>query len=224
MLTITNTLGNHNDYGLFGDSVGTGQVALAQFTRTYTWTHNVLAGESGWGYVYPPVTWQPSTAEHLAQFNPDGTLIATSVYRGAGTDGQDVGFRATTTGPSPAPVPAPDPTPVPTPTPEPTPNPTPGSEPVPAVEPALVITTPAPLPPALQQQGYSLQFTASRTGQWKVIDGRLPAGLTLSTDGVLSGVPRKHETAQFTVEVTDGTAAATATYGLRVNKAFRNSR
>ncbi len=58
-------------------------------TRSYQWTHNVLAG--GAGYTYPPVTWLPTVAEHRAQFNPDYSLVPSSTYRGAATDKLDLG-------------------------------------------------------------------------------------------------------------------------------------
>jgi hypothetical protein len=88
-LTITNTLANHNDYGAFGENAGIGTPALVALTRTYQWTHNVLAG--GAGQTYPSVTWLPTVTAHRAQFNPDYTLVAASTYRGAGTDHQDLG-------------------------------------------------------------------------------------------------------------------------------------
>jgi hypothetical protein len=88
-LTVTNTLGNHNEYGVFGEDAGLGTPALTALTRSYTWTHNVLAG--GAGQPYPPVTWQPTMAEHRAQFGPDYSLVVNSTYRNAGNDGQDLG-------------------------------------------------------------------------------------------------------------------------------------
>ena len=53
----------------------------------------MLAGEAGWGYVYPPGTAQPSMAEYLSHFNSDGSLSSTSTYRSAATDGSDLGAR-----------------------------------------------------------------------------------------------------------------------------------
>jgi hypothetical protein len=88
-LTITNTLANHNEYGAFGEDSGIGTSALAGLTRSYRWTHNVLAGDSG--RAYPPVTWQPTVAAHRAHFNADYSLVPSSTYRGAGTDKQDLG-------------------------------------------------------------------------------------------------------------------------------------
>jgi hypothetical protein len=59
------------DYGVFGGSIGTS--GLAALTRSYQWTHNVLAG--GAGYTYPGVTWLPTVAVHRAHFNPDYSLV-----------------------------------------------------------------------------------------------------------------------------------------------------
>ncbi len=105
-LTITNTLANHGAYGVIGEDAGIGTSALTQLTRGYYWTHNVLAGESGWGQVYPPVTWQPGMAEHEANFNSDYTLISSSAYRNAATDGQDLGAAMGSSSPPPPPPPA----------------------------------------------------------------------------------------------------------------------
>jgi Bacterial Ig domain len=92
-LTITNTMGNHNEHGVYGDGVGHGALALTALTRSSLWTHNVLAGEAGWGHVYPQVTWQPSMTEYASQVHADLTLSPTSMYRNAGTDGLDLGVR-----------------------------------------------------------------------------------------------------------------------------------
>ena len=105
-LTITNMLANHNEYGAFGENAGIGTAALAALTRSYRWTNNVLAG--GTGRVYPEVTWFPTMAAHRAQFNANYSLVPSSTYRGAGTDGKDLGA-ALVGGSSPA---SPPPTPL----------------------------------------------------------------------------------------------------------------
>jgi hypothetical protein len=185
-LTVTNTLANHNDYGVLGDSVGIGTPALAQLTRTYTWTHNVLAGESGWGYAYPVVTWQPSMTEHRAQFVADYRLAAGSWYRGAATDAGDLGVVWDDGVPPP---PEPDP---------------------------IQITSSSPLPDAFLREPYSVTLTATRAGQWRLLTGALPAGLTLAGDGTISGVPTRQGSATFTVEVSDGASTASASLTIRV--------
>jgi len=94
-LTMTNNLAYHNDYGFIGDGVGIGINAINTMLRSYKWTNNVLAGEKGWSYTYPVVTWQPTVADHQAQFASEGVLTTTSTYRGAGTDGLDLGWAGT---------------------------------------------------------------------------------------------------------------------------------
>ena len=52
---------------------------------------------------------------------------------------------------------------------------------------------------------------------WSVISGSLPAGLTLSAAGVISGTPTTEGTSNFTVQVTDSESpAATATQALSI--------
>ena len=90
---MTNTIANHNEYGVYGEDAGLSISALSALTRGYVWTHNVLAGGNG---TYPMPTWQPSMAAHRAQFGPNYTLTPTSTYRNAGSDGQDLGALMTT--------------------------------------------------------------------------------------------------------------------------------
>ena len=86
---FTNNLTPHGEYGVFGDGVSAvGTNALAILTPGYTWTHNVVAGGS---QSFPAVTWRPSLQQFAAQFDAASQLVATSVYRGAATDGKDVG-------------------------------------------------------------------------------------------------------------------------------------
>ena len=113
-LVMTNNLANHNDYGFIGDGAGVGLGAITTFVRGLTWTHNVLAGEAGWSYAYPVVTWQPAMADHLAQFASEGTLVSTSTYRGAANDATDLGWNTSVTATTPT-EPTSPPPPVPTP-------------------------------------------------------------------------------------------------------------
>jgi len=71
---------------------------------------------------------------------------------------------------------------------------------------ALAMTTMPPLPDGGVGVAYSVTFVA--TGGtlpyvWSVVAGALPAGLTLSSGGVLSGTPTTVGTPSFTVAVTD---------------------
>jgi hypothetical protein len=88
-LTIINTVGYHRAYGVMGEGAGSGTPGLTAKTVSYVWTNNVLAGTNT--YSYPAITWRPTEAQHQAQFNADYTLVPTSSYRRAGTDGKDVG-------------------------------------------------------------------------------------------------------------------------------------
>lgn len=88
-LTITNTLAYHRDYGLIGEDAGIGTPALTRQAKTYSWTHNVLAGAGG--EPYPSLTLRPSVDEHKAQFENDYSLKPGSKYRKAGSDGADIG-------------------------------------------------------------------------------------------------------------------------------------
>ncbi len=86
---MTNTLAYHREYGLMGEDAGIGNAGADEQTRSYRWTNNVLAGAAT--QPYPDVTWRPTVQQHQAQFNPDYTLVATSTYRRAATDGTDLG-------------------------------------------------------------------------------------------------------------------------------------
>lgn len=55
-LTVTNTLANHNAYGVKGDGTGIGTASLAKFAPGYVWKQNVLLGGAGKG-SYPAETW-----------------------------------------------------------------------------------------------------------------------------------------------------------------------
>ncbi|HWS95900.1 MAG TPA: putative Ig domain-containing protein, partial [Candidatus Methylomirabilis sp.] len=60
---------------------------------------------------------------------------------------------------------------------------------------------------------------------WSLISGTLPAGLTLSTSGLISGTPTNQETQTFTVQASDSeTAAETATASLTLTISGPNSR
>jgi hypothetical protein len=90
-LTFRNNLAYHNEYGVIdADGQGFGTTALNADVKSYTWTNNVLANRGG-AQTYPNVNWYPSASEHQAQFNGDYTLVSTSWYRRAASDGGDLG-------------------------------------------------------------------------------------------------------------------------------------
>lgn len=191
-LTITNTLANHNTYGLYGDTIGVGTKALTLLVRNWTWTHNVLAGEAGWEYSYPAVTWQPTTAQHQAQFTATYELVASSTYHGSATDGQDLGVLWTTTTPPPPPQP---------------PLPPPSS---------ILIVTANPLAVGTVGKFYMLLFKADMSGSWAVTGGALPPGMSMSAAGLLVGTPTRSGMYKFQVTVRNSTLSGTGSFELRI--------
>lgn len=85
----------------------------------------------------------------------------------------------------------------------------------------IVITTPSPLPDGSVGSTYFLTFGASGgTGPyaWSVTAGAMPTGLTLSTNGTLTGVPTAQGQFQFTVKIVDGSGlSSTAPFTITIN-------
>ena len=74
---------------------------------------------------------------------------------------------------------------------------------------------------AIQLATFSTQTLEARFGSapfnWSLVNGTLPAGMTLSSDGVLSGIPTVAGSFAITIRVTDGlNAIAEATFALDV--------
>ncbi len=87
----------------------------------------------------------------------------------------------------------------------------------------LNITT-ISLPSARVAQSYSMNLFSSGGSlpyNYSVINGTLPAGLALSSNGLLSGTPTTQGPATFTVRVMDGNGAVSqATYTLNTNSSL----
>ncbi|MBR0035781.1 MAG: putative Ig domain-containing protein, partial [Synergistaceae bacterium] len=69
-------------------------------------------------------------------------------------------------------------------------------------------------------ESYRFVFTAAGTGTitWYLVSGTLPAGLTLNTDGSLTGTPTEDGTFTFTVGAYDSTGIRTTrTYTITIN-------
>lgn len=87
---------------------------------------------------------------------------------------------------------------------------------------ALVITTASPLPNGLQGSEYSITLQAAGglgAAVWR-LESPLPPGMSLSSGGVLSGVPSSPGSFQFTVRATTNgppVQTATKTFDLAVN-------
>jgi hypothetical protein len=86
------------------------------------------------------------------------------------------------------------------------------------VDPAALAVTTSSLPDGAAGSAYSQDLSASggtSPYSWSVTSGSLPAGLSLASDGTISGTPASAGTSTFTVQVTDsGNPAQTATQQL----------
>ncbi|WP_425612697.1 putative Ig domain-containing protein [Xanthomonas vesicatoria] len=86
----------------------------------------------------------------------------------------------------------------------------------------LVLAQPT-LPPAVRGSAYTQVLTASggvAPYRYSIASGTLPAGLTLASDGTLSGTPTTQGTSSFTIAVADaGNASATQAYTFTVSDA-----
>jgi hypothetical protein len=90
---FTNNLAKHNNYGIIGTARGMGNEAISAFLPGSEITRNIIAGASA--ARYPAGNSFPSAAQFETQFvsyaGGDYRLIAASPWRGAGTDGLDLG-------------------------------------------------------------------------------------------------------------------------------------
>ncbi len=88
---MTNSIFFHNAYGIVGSGTSPGNATLAEFFDKPTLLKTVIAGATQAGYLYPSGNYTPTVATAQAQFQPDGSLKPTSVWKRAGTDGKDLG-------------------------------------------------------------------------------------------------------------------------------------
>lgn len=90
---FTNNFTRHNSYGIYGSGCGTGNSAISCYFPGATVAGNVLAG--GAASAYPSGNHFPSVATFTGSFvdlaNGVYSLVSGSAFRGAGTDGQDIG-------------------------------------------------------------------------------------------------------------------------------------
>lgn len=91
---------------------------------------------------------------------------------------------------------------------------------------ALQVAT-SSLPAGTVQTSYSANLSASggtTPYTWSIASGQLPAGLTLSSSGAITGTPTTAGQSSFTVQVKDSASpAATAQAGLSINVASANT-
>jgi hypothetical protein len=91
-----NNLSPHNTYGILGNSRASGSATLDYFAPGHVTTKNVMAG--GVASRYPAGNYFPAslaTVGFINMFSDDYGLSTTSLYRGAATDGKDVGVDMT---------------------------------------------------------------------------------------------------------------------------------
>ena len=180
----TNNLARHNTYGIIGSNYGSGLPTINYYLPNSVTRRNVFAG--GKASLYPADNYFPTTTEFEAMFvdyaRGDYRLKAYGSWAQAGTDGKDLGADySRLLGPVQPPT----------------------------ANPPQVGT--AVLPAATAFQAYSATLQAAggvSPYRWSVIAGALPAGLTLSTAGQISGTPSIAGDFAFTVQVTDANNAA----------------
>ncbi|MGE0445900.1 MAG: hypothetical protein AB7P99_11785 [Vicinamibacterales bacterium] len=89
----TNNFARHNSYGIYGSGCGTGNQAIACYFPSSVVKGNVLAGGSS--SAYPSGNYFPSASSFTGSFVDFASglfsLISGSPYRGAATDGSDIG-------------------------------------------------------------------------------------------------------------------------------------
>ena len=89
----------------------------------------------------------------------------------------------------------------------------------PVAQASVVITT-ASVPNGFISQHYVqllLEKGSSGPLAWSLASGTLPSGITLGTNGILSGIPTAVGSFTFTVQVTDGINTATAPFTINVS-------
>ncbi len=90
---FTNNVAPHNTYGIFGSGAGFGANAIKVYFPDGIVRRNALGGGSA--SLYPPDNFFPDMPTFLSQFVNAGAndyrLTSTSTFRGAGTDGKDLG-------------------------------------------------------------------------------------------------------------------------------------
>jgi putative Ig domain-containing protein len=182
--TFTNNVAKHNSYGIIGSDHGVGNDSISAYLPASNITRNVIAGGSAG--QYPGGNSFPTAAQFEAQFLAyaagDYRLSAASAWRGAGTDGRDLGALYD----------------------QPIGNG--GSTGAPAA-PRVELHVGTELPGGALGSPYTGSLTVSG-GQgpymWAVASGALPPGLSLDpSSGTIAGEPRAYGSFAFGVSVTD---------------------
>jgi large repetitive protein len=84
--------------------------------------------------------------------------------------------------------------------------------------PAIIFSTPSSLPVGFTSRQYSQTFTVVESGSYTYENATaLPRGLTLSSDGLLSGIPAEVGNYSFTIVAYDGSlCSANGSYTLEI--------
>ncbi len=93
-IRLTDNLGNHGPYGVFGDGGTTGTAALDQYVTGWTFTKNALIAPTVPASLYPAGNFFPASVHSLGFVDPerrDYRLSGSSPFRTASTDGGHLG-------------------------------------------------------------------------------------------------------------------------------------
>ena len=91
---FTNNVSNYGVYGIFGNNVGSGTVALSTYVPGYVYNDTVFITATGTSQgKYPPGTfWNTQAGIQFTNYaGANFQLLNTSPYHNAGTDGKDIG-------------------------------------------------------------------------------------------------------------------------------------
>lgn len=184
---FTNNVMRHDTYGIFGSNSSTGLPAITRYFPGSRIENNVIAG--GAASKYPAGNLFPTLAAFEANFasyaTADFALIPTSAWRGAGTDGFDLGadieeLRAARDG----------------------------------VEAGPIGIDTSSLPDATEGQDYAARLQArggNGTYTWQMTAGALPLGLELiGSSGELRGRTWVYGDFAITVKATDSWGTSTS--------------
>ena len=189
----TNNLAKHNSYGFIGTNHGVGNDSISAFLPGSDVSRNVLAGAAVGSY--PATNSAPTVAQFEAQFvsyaGGDYRLAASSPWRGAGSDGRDLGAsfeQPIGAGASSG-----------------------GAPPPPTIE----LQTGVELPGGLVGSAYAGSLTVtggSGPYVWTLVSGALPVGLGLDpASGTIAGQPGAFGLFSFVASVTDVPSGVGAT-------------
>jgi putative Ig domain-containing protein len=205
-VTYTNNMSAHSTYGIFGSGQSSGNPSISTYLPGSVVRANVLAGGSASKYpagnFFPSVAvWQSNFVNYSAG---DYHLNASSAYKHAGTDGEDLGANVDVVIAQTA-------------------NALTGDNTVPPGTTRVQIVT-ASLPNAVFGQPYAASLSCTGvTGAcgWRLLSGSLPAGLSLDgVAGLIFGTPTAVESDAVTLEAYDTTNAgntASATLTLTID-------